>query len=88
MKDVRTLLASASLSGWRVAEKEKQSYELFFVHEKLETVRATDSHDCSVTVYVDHDGARGDSSFAVSPAMTEKSATLPLPSPRPCPMRI
>ncbi len=71
MKDVRKLLAAAGLSDWRVAEREKQSYELFFVHEKLETVRSTDAHDCSVTVYVDHDGARGDSSFAVSPAMTE-----------------
>ena len=60
------------VSAWRVQENAAKSYELFFVHRKLETLRATDTVDTQVTVYVDHDGKRGDSSFSVSPAMTEK----------------
>jgi len=62
------------VSAWRVSETATRSYELFFVHRKLETVRATDTASIHATVYVDHDGFRGDSSFALSPAMTEKDA--------------
>lgn len=67
----RLLEQNNDLSGWRVNETATKSYELFFVHRKLETVRATDTVTTNVTVYVDHDGKKGDSSFAVSTAMTE-----------------
>lgn len=67
----RLLEQNGELSGWRINETARTSYELFFVHRKLETVRATDTVSTSVTVYVDHDGKKGDSSFAVSAAMTE-----------------
>ena len=67
----RLLEQNGELSGWRINETARTSYELFFVHRKLETVRATDTISASVTVYVDHDGKKGDSSFAVSAAMTE-----------------
>lgn len=59
------------ISGWRVTENATVSNELFFVHRKLETVRSTDTVDTKVTVYVDHDGKTGDSSFAVSVSMTQ-----------------
>ena len=73
MMDVKQLLSSNSgLDGWRVTETATASYELFFVHKKLETVRATDTVDTSVTVYVRHDGKLGDSTFAVYPSMTEQ----------------
>ena len=72
MTNIRALLEnSADISAWRISRTATKSYELFFVHQKLETVRATDTADTGVTVYVDHDGARGDSSFSVSAAMTE-----------------
>ena len=67
----RLLEQNQALSGWRVNETARTSYELFFVHRKLETVRATDTVSTNVTVYVDHDGKKGDSSFDVSAAMTE-----------------
>lgn len=72
MNTVKALLEkNREISAWRVSQTLRTSYELFFVHRSLETVRATDTADISVTVYVDHDGARGDSSFSVSPAMSE-----------------
>ncbi|MGI6264744.1 MAG: metallopeptidase TldD-related protein [Acutalibacteraceae bacterium] len=73
MKDLKTLLKNhPALSDWRITEKAIRSYELFFVHRDLETVRATDTLSTEVTVYVDHDGKRGDSAFAVTPAMSER----------------
>ena len=39
---------------------------------KLETVRCTDTCDKVVTVYVDHDGYKGDSQFFVYPSTTEE----------------
>ena len=72
MSVIRRLLEqNGDLSGWRVNETATISYELFFVHRKLETVRATDTVSTNVTVYVDHDGKKGDSSFDISAAMTE-----------------
>lgn len=50
---------------------EKQSYELFFVHRKLETVRATSTTDKKVTVYVNHENFKGDYTFSVYASSTE-----------------
>ena len=72
MTDLKRLLETVpGVDGWRVNETATTSYELFFVHRKLETVRATDTTDTQVTVYVDHDGKKGDSAFNLSAAMTE-----------------
>ena len=68
----KLLRENPHVDGWRISETATVSYELFFVHKKLETVRSTDTVDTSVTVYVDHDGAKGDSAFAVYASMTEK----------------
>lgn len=62
---IEILTANKEVSAYKIAEQTTQSYELFFVHENLETVRKTHSIDCDVTVYVDHDKKRGHSSFAV-----------------------
>lgn len=73
MMTVKTLLENNQhVSDWRITESATVSYELFFVHRKLETVRATDTVSTNVTVYVDHDGAKGDSSFPVYRSMTEQ----------------
>ncbi|MBQ9299245.1 MAG: hypothetical protein IJ214_01920 [Clostridia bacterium] len=72
MSDIKALLArNTNVDGWRITEKATVSYELFFVHKNLETVRATDTVDTSVTVYVDHDGKKGDSTFSVYRSMSE-----------------
>ena len=72
MSDIKVLLEkNPHVDAWRVTEKATASYELFFVHKNLETVRATDTVDTSVTVYVDHDGKKGDSTFAVYQSMDD-----------------
>ncbi len=73
MMNIKALLEQNShVDDWRITETATQSYELFFVHRKLETVRATDTVTTYVTVYVNHDGATGDSSFPVYRSMTEE----------------
>ncbi|MBO4572164.1 MAG: hypothetical protein J5762_00125 [Clostridia bacterium] len=73
MKNVIELLKKAEgINGWRVTESATKSYELFFVHEALETVRSTDTVDTEVTVYVEHDGFLGDSGFNVYRSMTDE----------------
>ncbi|MBQ6256366.1 MAG: hypothetical protein IJJ60_07245, partial [Clostridia bacterium] len=75
MTNVKALLEkNTKVSDWRIIEKATRSYELFFVHKNLETLRATDTVDTSVTVYVDHDGKRGDSTFAVYASMSDADA--------------
>lgn len=56
---------------WKVNVLCRQSYELFFVHSKVETSRATDTVTKSVTVYVRHDGKEGDCTFNVYSSDTE-----------------
>ncbi|MBO4926008.1 MAG: hypothetical protein J5472_05975 [Clostridia bacterium] len=71
---IELLKKNGGISAWRVSETATKSYELFFVHRQLETVRATDTLDTKVTVYVDHDGCRGDSTFTVSAALSDEEA--------------
>ena len=65
------LKADASVSDYKYNEHKRESCELFFVKGKLETVRRTATCDKQVTVYVDHDGFKGESSFLVYPSTTE-----------------
>lgn len=69
---VEILKSNKEVSAYKVVEQTTQSYELFFVHEKLETVRKAHSLDSEATVYVDHDGKLGHSAFAVYASTTEK----------------
>lgn len=69
---IKLLKENKKVDDFRVILTKTQSHESFFVHKKLETVRATDTEDATVTVYVNCDGAKGDSSFAVYNSMTEE----------------
>lgn len=72
MKRIYDLLASISeISRFRITKTDRESYEMFFVHKKLETVRSSETTDINVTVYVDHDGSTGDSSFGIYRSMTD-----------------
>ena len=72
MKTIITHLnANPQVSDYRIRLSAKESYESFYVKGKLETVRCTDTCDKIVTVYVDHDGFKGDSQFFVYPSTTE-----------------
>ncbi len=73
--DIKKLLQeNKGVGAWRVSTTMRTSYELFFVHKKLETVRSTDTKDVSVTVYVSHDGKLGSSTFSVYDSMTGEEA--------------
>ena len=68
---IACLQANPQVSDYKINLNKKESYESFFVKGKLETVRCTDTCDKIVTVYVDHDGFKGDSQFFVYPSTTE-----------------
>ena len=72
---MKTIIAhlknNPQVTDYRIRLSAKESYETFFVKGKLETVRCTDTCDKIVTVYVDHDGYKGDSQFFVYPSTTE-----------------
>ena len=65
---------AAGVDDYKIYSVQTVSYELFFVHDRLETVRSTDTTDTEVTVYADHDGYRGDASFKLYAATTEAEA--------------
>lgn len=73
MNSVKELLGrNAQVSDYKINIRQKESFELFYVKGKLETARCTDTCDRQVTVYVDHDGYKGDSTFFVYPSDGEK----------------
>ena len=67
---IELLRADSRVSGYKLNIHKKESFELFFVKGRLETVRSTDTCDREVTVYVDHDGFRGDAQFFIYPSTT------------------
>ena len=71
-KLIQLLSENAQVSDYKIDIHRKESYELFFVKGKLETVRCTDTCDKEVTVYADHEGYRGDSQFFIYPSTTEE----------------
>ena len=71
MKTTVELLGKNSrVSDYKINISRKESYELFFVKGKLETVRRTNTCDKEVTVYVDHGEFKGESQFFVYPSTT------------------
>lgn len=73
---MKTIIAQLSknlqVTDYKVNLSAKESYECFYVKGKLETVRCTETCDKIVTVYVDHDGFKGDSQFYVYASTTEE----------------
>lgn len=69
---IQTILhQNPKVTDFKINTRKKDSYELFFVKGKLETVRCTDTCDVDVTVYAAHDGFLGDAQFQVYPSTTE-----------------
>ncbi|MBQ7374249.1 MAG: hypothetical protein IJW64_06815 [Clostridia bacterium] len=69
---VKLLKENKDITDFKVNSISTESYENFYVRGKLETVRATQTEDAVVTVYVDGDGVKGDSSFSVYASMSEE----------------
>ena len=73
MKTAITMLTGdPRLSDYKINIRKKESYELFFVKGKLETVRCTDTCDKEVTVYVAHGDFKGEAQFFIYPSTTEE----------------
>ncbi len=70
----RLLNENTEINAWKVKDEVTESYELFFVHKGLETVRATDTESVNISVYVDRDGKRGNASFKIFASTTEEEA--------------
>ncbi len=72
---IDALTANGQVSDYKIVENKCESYQLFFVKGKLETVRTADTRDIRVTVYADHGEFKGDSSFLVYPSTTREDLT-------------
>ena len=72
-KIINLLKRYDSIDDYRIITNNVDSYELFFVHENLETVRSTRTTSLEVTLYIDHDDYRGHSTFSVTPNEEESS---------------
>ena len=71
---VQLLRENTDVTDFRIIEKQTESYETFFVHRSLETVRTTDTTRTNITVYVDHGDLKGDSSFLIYATTTQEEA--------------
>ena len=61
---IKLLKANKDIADYRISEEKVHSYQLFFVKNKLETNRLSDSNKIKVTVYVDMEKkARGNGDF-------------------------
>ena len=69
---IELLQAHSQVSDYKINIHQKESYELFFVKGKLETVRCTDTCDKEVTVYVNHGEFKGDAQFFLYPSTTKQ----------------
>lgn len=71
----KLLQANSNVSDYKINIHRKETCELFYIHGKLETVRRADNCEKEVTVYVDHDGFKGDAQFYVYPSTAEEQIT-------------
>ena len=69
---LNALRVAKNIAAWKINAVTRESCELFYVQKKVETIRATDTVDYSVTVYIDKDGKRGQSTFSAYPYMGEE----------------
>ena len=60
------------VADYRLNTVKTESYEMFFVHRDLETVRSTDTATYKVTVFVEKDGKLGDATFSVYASYTDE----------------
>ncbi len=69
MKNVIDILSSRSdIADWKINLHRRESCEMFFIKGELDCLRRTDTTNNRVTLYVDHDGFRGDAQFYVYPS--------------------
>ena len=71
MEKLLKALREANIAAFKILDTETNAREIYYVLDKIETIRTAESHDTSVTIYVDIDGKRGSSNFTYLPYMGE-----------------
>lgn len=72
MRNIINLLdCNKNISDYKININNKESYQLFFVKGKLETVRNANNCDKEITIYVNHDEYKGEAQFFIYPSTTE-----------------
>ena len=69
---INLLKSDDGIFAYRINSTKRESYELFFVHRDLETVRSTDTTDIKVTVFVKAEDRLGDATFSVHASYTDE----------------
>ena len=72
MKKLINALKSSDISAYKITVTEKESSELFYVLDKLETNRAVNTKEVEVTIYIDREDKRGEASFKYYDYMSEE----------------
>lgn len=65
LNNILNVLKNSNADGYTVLARDTDSYELFFVRGSLETVRKSEHSEATVTVYMDHDGKKGNANFGL-----------------------
>lgn len=71
LNEITKALSASDLSDYSVIATDVESYELFFVHGKLETVRKSIHSAALANVFVAHDGKLGSASFGLDETASE-----------------
>ncbi len=71
---IKLLNENKQVCDYRVKSVITDLYQVFYVHGQIETLRAGATEDCTVTVYVDHEKGKGESSFSLYNSTTEDQA--------------
>ena len=72
MERLLKILGESNIAAYKVNDVISESREIYYVLDKVETIRATNVRDTLVTIYVDKDGKRGSADFSYSPYMNEE----------------
>ena len=73
MKRLLDLLKNTKeVSDYKITEIKTHSYQLFYVKDRLETNRVSDSSEIEATIYVDENGMRGSASFKYADYLSDK----------------
>ncbi len=65
MKKLIELLNTLDVSAYKINVHKQESFQLFFVHEKLETIRSTDTKNTYITIYMEHGDFLGSTTFQI-----------------------
>ncbi len=77
---INLLKADSGVSDYRINTRNRESYELFFVHRNLETVRSTDTTDIKVTVFVSNESGLGEATFSVYSSYSDEKIACEIAS--------